>query len=404
MESIQDSAQRFLVKMKEVGYSAKNISFASAALYYLISAHPDGNEAPFDLDIAELHIRDIETRLRTDAIGRWSMSKKIWFVRKYIDFLETGTINADRYIKPLLPIEDGFASVIQQYVDEVSINEQQKKSRAWAPKRYAFWLSNHGIHSFSDTEVVDLRQFILEDTSNLKSKTVPTFRSELRRFHIWLYDHSFIHHTYESLFDFRVAIENKIHPAILPDDAASVLDQIDRSTAIGKRDFCMMLCGIVLGLRGCDLIRLMLTDVDWRQGEIRITQHKTGKPLALPLTTDVAEALQDYILNGRPRSIEQNVFLRHITPIGPLKSGSTAGMLFSFYKRKAGLDFDGSYYSVRRAVGKNLVVSGTPITTVSQILGHADISNTKQYVALDTQHLKICALGFEGIMPRRWSL
>lgn len=403
METIQDSVQRFLDKMKELGYSAKNISFASAALYNLIQAHSNGNDAPLDQDIAEKHIRDIETLMENDAVGRWSMSKNVWFIRKYLDFLKTGIINADRYVKPLLPLEEGFASVIQQYVDEVSTNEQQKKSRAWAHKRYAFWLSNHGIHYFSDTKVTDLRQFILEDTSNLQSKTIPNFRSELRRFHVWLYDHGFIPHTYESLFDFRVAIENKIHPAVLPDDAASVLEQIDRSTAIGKRDYCMMLCGIVLGLRGCDLIRLKLTDVDWRQGEIRIAQHKTGKPLALPLTTDIAEAMKDYILNGRPKSDVQNVFLRHSTPVGPLKSGSIAGQIFSFYKKKAGLNFDGSYYSARRAVGKNLIVAGTPVTTVSQILGHTDISNTKQYIALDTQHLKICALGFEGIMPRGWS-
>ena len=165
----------------------------------------------------------------------------------------------------------------------------------------------------------------------------------------------------------------------------------------------MMMCGIVLGLRGCDLIHLKLTDIDWRQGEIRIAQHKTGKPLALPLTTDVADALKDYILNGRPKSDLPNVFLRHLTPIGALKSGSIAGQVFSYYKEKAGLSFDGSYYSTRRAVGKNLVVAGIPVTTVAQILGHTDISNTKQYIALDTDHLKVCALGFDGITPRRWS-
>lgn len=403
METIKDSVQRFLSKMKDVGYSAKSISLASAALYNLIEVHPNGNEGPVERNIVEKHICDIEKIMEDDAIGKWVMSKNQWFVRKYLDFLETGIINADHYTKPLLPLEEGFSSVIQQYVDEVSTNAQQKKSRAWAPKRYAFWLSNHGLHSFSETQVTDLRQFIIEDTKNLKSKTIPNLRSELRRFHVWLYDHGFIPNTYEALFDFKVAIENKIHPAVLPDNAASVLSQIDRTTATGKRDYSMMMCGIVLGLRGCDLIRLKLTDIDWRQGEIRIAQHKTGKPLALPLTTDVAEALKDYILNGRPQTEYPNVFLRHTAPIGPFSRGSVAGRIFSDYKSKAGLDFDGSYYSARRAVGKNLVVAGVPVTTVAQVLGHTDIRSTKQYIALDTPHLKNCALGFDEIMPRRWS-
>lgn len=404
METIQDSVHRFLDKMKDVGYSAKSISLASAALNNLIEAHPNGDEGPVDRVVSEKHICDIKRIMENDAVGNWVMSKNAWFIQKFLDFLETGTINADHYAKPLLPLEEGFASVIQQYVEEVSTNAQQKKSRAWAPKRYAFWLANNGLHSFSETQVTDLRQFIIEDTKNLKSKTIPNFRSELRRFHVWLYDHGYIPNTYEALFDFKVAIENKIHPAVLPDNAASVLSQIDRATAIGKRDYSMMICGIVLGLRGCDLIRLKLTDIDWRQGEIRIAQHKTGKPLALPLTADVAEALKDYILNGRPETDYPNVFLRHSAPIGPFSRGSVAGRIFSDYKKKAKLDFDGSYYSARRAVGKKLVVAGVPVTTVAQVLGHTDISNTKQYIGLDTPHLKICALDFNGIKPRRWSL
>lgn len=404
MEKIQDSVQRFLDKMKEVGYSSNNISAASAILSNLVQSHPQGSDSTLVLDIAEKHINDIQKIMESDAIGRWSMSKNIWFIRKFLYFLETGIINADRYVRPRFPLEDGFASVIQTYVDDISTTDQQRKRHAWAPKRYAFWLSNHGIHSFFDIKVTDLRQFILEDTKNLKSKTIPNLRSELRRFHVWLYDQGYISHTYEELFDFRTAVENKIHPAILPDDAARILKQIDRTTAIGKRDYSMMLCGIVLGLRGCDIIRLLLTDIDWRKGEIHIAQHKTGKPLALPLTTDVAESLKDYIFNGRPESDAHNVFLRHVAPVGLLKSGSIAGNIFSFYKKKAGITSDVSYYSLRRAVGKNLVVAGIPITTVSQVLGHTDISNTKQYIALDTQHLKLCALDFEGIKPRGWSV
>lgn len=338
-----------------------------------------------------------------DEVGRWKMSKNIWFIKKYLVFVESGEINADHFTDPLFPLEDGLASIIQRYVEETTVNNKQKKSRIWAPKRYAKWLSNHGIHSFSDIKVSDLRLFIIEDTHNLKSKTIPNLRSELRCFHIQLYNQGVISDTYESLFDFRVAIENKIHPAILPDDVAKVLEQIDRSTAIGKRDYAMMLCGIVLGLRGCDLIRLKRTDVDWYKGELRICQHKTSKPLALPLTTDIAEAMKDYIFNGRPECDEPNVFLRHNTPIGILKSGSIAGQIFNYYKKKASLDFVGSYYSVRRAVGKNLVVAGTPVTNVAQVLGHTDIANTKQYISLDTEHLKICSLGFDGIKPKRWS-
>lgn len=404
MENLRESLSRFLDKMKEVGYRQLSIDTAAAAVNSLILVHPDGQESSFDPGISAKYIGDLEHMLEGDALGNWAMSKNAWFIRKFIDFLSSGNIDATHYTKPRLPLEEGFSHIIQRYVDTVAINEQQKKSRAWAPKRYAFWLSNHGIHSFSDTTVSDLRLFLMEDCQNLQSKTIPNFRSELRRFHVWLHDHGFTSGTYEELFDFRVAIENKIHPAISPDDVAKILEQIDRSTAIGKRDYAMLLCGIILGLRGCDIVRLKRVDIDWQKGEIRISQHKTGKPLALPLTKDIADAIKDYLLHGRPESAEPNVFLRHLVPIGILKSGSVLSGVFERYKKKAGLDFDGSYYSVRRALGKNLIVAGMPVTTVAQVLGHSDLSSAKQYIDLDSDHLKICALGFEGIRPKGWLL
>jgi len=140
-----------------------------------------------------------------------------------------------------------------------------------------------------------------------------------------------------------------------------------------------------------------------RRGEIRIAQHKTGKPLALPLTTDVGEALKDYIINGRPKFDDPHVFLSHQAPIRPIKAGSSFGSAYTKYMKSAGINGKGGFYQLRRAVGKNLVVAGVPVTTVSQVLGHTDISNTKQYIALDTRNLKVCALDFDGIRPRRWS-
>ena len=55
------------------------------------------------------------------------------------------------------------------------------------------------------------------------------------------------------------------------------------------------------------------------------------------------------------------------------------------------------FHSLRRTVGTNLVVSGVPVSTVAQILGHSDIQSTKQYISLDTSNLKQCALSLEDI-------
>lgn len=140
-----------------------------------------------------------------------------------------------------------------------------------------------------------------------------------------------------------------------------------------------------------------MIQIDWINGEIRIVQSKTERTLALPLTTDVGEALQDYILYGRPESGLPFVFLRAKSPAVQL--GRTLPyQAFNTYREKLGLS-KCSFHGLRRAVGTNMVVAGVPVTTVSQVLGHSGIDSTKQYISLDSVHLKKCALGLEGLLP-----
>lgn len=44
-----------------------------------------------------------------------------------------------------------------------------------------------------------------------------------------------------------------------------------------------------------------------------------------------------------------------------------------------------------------MAVAEIPVTTISQVLGHGDIESAKQYISLDSVHLKECALNLNGI-------
>ena len=166
---------------------------------------------------------------------------------------------------------------------------------------------------------------------------------------------------------------------------------------IADGKYAVIVLAAVTGLRSVDIINLPLTAIDWINGEIRITQSKTEKTLALPLTKDVGMAIQDYILNGRPDSDLPFVFLHGRAPY--VKMGRTLPyQIFNGYRLKLGLP-KCAFHGLRRAVGTNMVVAGIPVTTVSQVLGHSGIDPTKQYISLDSVHLKECALDLNGFMP-----
>ena len=109
-------------------------------------------------------------------------------------------------------------------------------------------------------------------------------------------------------------------PHFTHDEVESHLSLIDRSSAIGKRDYAVVLVAIYTGLRSSDVFNLRLNNIDWRKHEIRITQKKTGNVLCLPLSPEAGNALADYILNGRPSSAEEYVFVKCVAPYTKLSS------------------------------------------------------------------------------------
>lgn len=114
------------------------------------------------------------------------------------------------------------------------------------------------------------------------------------------------------------------------------------------------------------------------------------------MTTDVGEAVREYILNARPQSQSNKVFLNVKAPFSPILR-TTITTNFTNYCIKACLPAAMGFHSLRRSVATNMVTSGISVITVAQALGHTSIDSTKQYISLDIQHLKECALDFNGI-------
>jgi integrase len=187
------------------------------------------------------------------------------------------------------------------------------------------------------------------------------------------------------------------------EDVRLVLDQIDRQSAIGKRDYAMVLLTARLGLRVGDLRRLQLGWFNWRGKTLALTQHKTGLPLTLPLPSDVGWAVIDYIRHGRPEAGCPQVFVKHRYPFTAFGSSTSAGCRLRYYARRAGIVFlagrSHGLHSLRGALAVAMLQTDTPPPVVAAVLGHAATNTTAaHYLRLDTEHLRRCALDVEDVL------
>lgn len=84
--------------------------------------------------------------------------------------------------------------------------------------------------------------------------------------------------------------KNSIFPILDKDEEKKLLQNVDRATSTGKRNYAMLLLAMRIGLRSIDIVNLKLADIKWRASTIEIIQQKKGRwcfhclqRLAMPL-------------------------------------------------------------------------------------------------------------------------
>ncbi|MGH3260490.1 MAG: tyrosine-type recombinase/integrase, partial [Trebonia sp.] len=116
---------------------------------------------------------------------------------------------------------------------------------------------------------------------------------------------------------------------VSPADARALLRSCDRRTALGRRDYAVILTLLRLGLRAGEVAALRLEDLDWRAGQF--TVHGKGHRVdQLPIPSDVGAAIAGYLRRGRPATSGREVFLTTRAPRTGL-----APMGVSFIVRRA---------------------------------------------------------------------
>lgn len=222
----------------------------------------------------------------------------------------------------------------------------------------------------------------------------------LRRYYRFLYLNQYIRiHLAEKLPHACINGRMEIPTFWTYEEIGKIKSSAERVSPSGKRAYAMIILASELGLRIGDIRNLKLTDIDWIQKKISIVQHKTQKPLVLPLTEEAGWALIDYIKEGRPVTDSPNVFVRHRQPYDAFPVNSTMNHILSAVLNKAGIPSENrnhGWHTFRRSLATKLLQSDVEMSTISEILGHSDPDIAgRYYIKIDTQNLKKCMLDLE---------
>jgi integrase len=357
------------------------------------------NAEYLDSEIIAKYFRELEKRYANGEVGRVHYETTRREVQRLLWFAETGSV---RQPNPRAgcrqTITPEYSKIVEGFLS-VEMHHNTRGDARWIAHKYFAWLTEHEVDDLHAAGAMEIQKFLLDCSGKMSVNSMHDVRLYLAKLYAYLYETGLSDSSYQEFLSFKVNRENKVYPLLPRSDIAKLLDTIDRTTARGKRAYAVMMLGTVLGLRACDIITLKLNNIDWVRGEIKFIQSKTGKTAILPLTTDVGEALKDYILNARPDTDAKQIFMRLQAPFEPIKAAVTIGEIYEDCCKNAGLPVSKRFHNLRRSLATSMTANGVSIYDVAQGLGDADIESTKPYIAMDTDHLKMCALPFDGIMP-----
>ncbi len=163
----------------------------------------------------------------------------------------------------------------------------------------------------------------------------------------------------------------------------------DIDTPLGLRDRAMLELMYAAGLRVSELVGIVGTHVNLRQGVIRVL-GKGSKERLVPLGDEALHWLQRYLAEARPQLAARNA--------GPMLFVSRRGEGLSRqqfwgavkrYAVKAGIDPEQvSPHKLRHAFATHLLNHGADLRALQMMLGHSSLSTTQIYTLVAREQLK----------------
>jgi integrase len=255
-------------------------------------------------------------------------------------------------------------------------------------RAYLVFLESQGVSSLDNADGASVLGFLESLTDRWAASSLPWVISNFRPF---------------LKFTGRVDLVDAVGLAgvkrshtilpVLRDEDLELVVAACASQRVCARDAAITLLSLTTGLRACDIVGLRLVDIDWRTMTIAIIQQKTHNPLTLPLAPLVATRLADYVLDERPASGDEHVFLRSKAPHTRLTDHASIYKVTTDTFRRAGVsEAKAGSRLLRHSAASRLLRAGVGLPTISAVLGHASPESTNTYLSVDEARLLECVL------------
>lgn len=310
-------------------------------------------------------------------------------LRLFLEHLETNRIiQAPASVSP-----PAMAQLKARY--EAYLREDRGLSPVTGPRHW-FVLGRFLRQRFGDGPIkprlitaLDVTRYVVDQIPARSPASAQLHASALRSFLRFLWQ------TGETDVDLRAAIPPvrrwrlvDVPKYLTPDEVRRLLAACNRSSPVGRRDYAILLLLARLGLRGGEIVRLELDDIDWHAGEL-LVRGKGSVRSRLPLPCDVGDALAMYLRRDRPRCATRRAFVRVRAPHRGFGHPSSVSTLVRVALTRAGVSapMHGAHL-LRHSLATDLLRRGASMADIGDVLRHQHPQTTEICAKVDLTRLR----------------
>ncbi|MAU84968.1 MAG: site-specific tyrosine recombinase XerD [Gordonia sp.] len=261
--------------------------------------------------------------------------------------------------------------------------------------RYEQFLNARGIDGLDEVATDDVREFLVElrrgdpdaGLSPLADSSIARTLVAVRGFHKFATAEGIV--TTDVAHAVRPPRPARRLPKSLPvDDVLAILESAGADDQPrGLRDRALLELLYSCGARISEATSLDVDDIDTDARAVRL-RGKGGKERVVPVGGPAVEALEAYLVRGRPTLVRRSEPALFLNVRGGRLSRQSAWQVLVDAAQRAGLDTAVSPHTLRHSFATHLLDGGADVRVVQELLGHASVTTTQVYTLVTVNTMR----------------
>lgn len=274
-----------------------------------------------------------------------------------------------------------FPNLISEFLLDIDAGEAMRRTYENALKQYGKRLKTIKAKQYTQETILNFRNFLRDN--GRRATTIQLYLVVLHRFFLWMYKKKYMSEFIADGVKMPKTGDTFIKAHLSADQAKRLLENIDTSTIIGKRDYAMIALMLTTGVRTIEVARANRSDLNTLSSPVLFIQGKghDDKDAYVKIAPTIMDAINKYLASARMYSNHKALFISFSRRCEG-KRLTTRSISRIVKNRLIEAGFDDrllSAHSLRHTAATMNLLNGGSLEETQQLLRHKAITTTVRY-------------------------